>query len=473
MARRVSGVPKLREVIFHMMRSLFAGVQGLRAHQMRMDVIGNNIANVNTTGFKASRVNFSDAFNQTLAGAAAPGVNRGGINPRQIGLGVNVASIDTIVTDGSTQLTGKATDMAIAGNGFFVLREGGRYAYTRDGAFDFDSQGYLVNPSTGQRVQGWMPTNGKFPTLDVSTISDIQMPVADSVLAKATSLVTFDQSLNALAGNYQMSTPPVTVPPTPSTPIPSHSTAYTVIDSLGKEHSITLNFYKVADNTWDVEALDGTTQLTVAGPTYTNALADTTTPMTGMARISFNPDGSLMDPDADPTTAMDISIGVTGYVPGGGANNMDFNMDFNKVIQPAIKGAGGASSVRSLKADGYATGALTGFSVDAKGVVTGYYSNNESREVAQIALANFFNPGGLMKEGANNYVESPNSGMALIGSAGESGRGLIAPSSLEMSNVDLSAEFTNMIITQRGFQANSKIITTSDEMLQEIVNLKR
>ncbi|MDB4897889.1 MAG: flagellar hook-basal body protein [Firmicutes bacterium] len=453
-----------------MMRSLFAGVQGLRAHQMRMDVIGNNIANVNTTGFKASRVNFSDAFNQTMAGAAAPGVDRGGINARQIGLGVNVASIDTIMSDGSMELTGKATDMAIAGNGFFVMRDGGRYAYTRAGAFDFDAQGYLVNPSTGQRVQGWMPTNGKFPTPDVSTLSDIQLPVADSILAKATSLVTFDQSLNALAPANQ-TTP--AVPPAVGTPIPNHTTAYTVIDSLGKEHSITLNFYKVADNTWDVEALDGATQLTIAGPTYTNAAADPTPPMAGMARISFNPDGSLMDPDGVATTPMDIKIGVTGYVPGGGASTMDFNMDFNKVIQPAIKGVGGASAVRSLKADGYQTGALTGFSVDAKGVVTGYYSNNEQRQVAQVALANFFNPGGLMKEGANNYVESPNSGLALIGSAGESGRGLIAPSSLEMSNVDLSAEFTNMIITQRGFQANSKIITTSDEMLQEIVGLKR
>jgi flagellar hook protein FlgE len=451
-----------------MMRSLFAGVQGLRAHQIRMDVIGNNIANVNTTGFKASRVNFSEAYSQTLAGAAGPGTERGGINPKQVGLGVNVSSIDTIMTDGSMQLTGKNTDMAISGNGFFVLRDGGQYVYTRAGAFDFDSQGYLVNPATGQRVQGWTPQNGAFPTRDISTMGDIQLPVADSVLAQQTSKIGMDQSLNALA--------PIASEDASGNPVPNYTTAATVIDSLGTEHSITLEFYKMGDNLWNAVAKDGSTVLTLAGPTYTTALpVDANAPSpapAGAVAIQFNPDGSLMDDDDDPTTPLDVTLKVTGYAPGGGAQTMDFDIDFNKIIQPALKGTT-ASTVRMLEYDGYPTGALTGISVDAKGYVTGYYSNGQYREVAQVALANFFNPGGLTKDANNNWKESPNSGFALIGSAGEAGRGLIAPSTLEMSNVDISAEFTNMIITQRGFQANSRIITTSDEMLQEVVNLKR
>lgn len=192
--------------------------------------------------------------------------------------------------------------------------------------------------------------------------------------------------------------------------------------------------------------------------------------------IQFNPDGSLMDPDLTDTEPANIVMKVTGYDPGGGADLMDFDLDFNRVIQPAIKGTGttiAPSTLAMSDQDGYAAGALIGIDVDAAGVVHGVYSNNQSREVAQVALANFFNPGGLTKEGANNWSESANSGMALIGAAGEAGRGLIAPSTLEMSNVDIAAEFTNMIVTQRGFQANSKIITTSDEMLQEVVNLKR
>ncbi len=431
-----------------MMRSLFAGVQGLRAHQVRMDVIGNNIANVNTIAFKASRVNFADMYSQTIRGAASPTGSRGGINPTQVGLGVGISSIDVIQTEGSMQVTGKATDLAISGSGFFVLRDGSRYVYTRAGAFDFDSEGYLVNPATGQRVQGWLPDgSGNFPTRDVSTMTDIQLPVADSVLASPTSTVVFDQSLNAAA-------PVGTV----------HETAFTVIDSLGTEHTITLQVEKVADNVWQLTAVDNTQT-----PPQPLTLTD---PYGGpVAGLQFNSDGSLVDPDGDPTTP--VVVQVTGYAPQGGAAVMDFGLDFTRVMQPALPEADAISTLRMLDYDGYPTGSLTNISVDPRGVITGYYTNGQYREVAQVALANFFNPGGLVKTADNNWMVSPNSGHALIGQAGEAGRGLIAPSTLEMSNVDIAAEFTNMIVTQRGFQANSRIITTTDELLQEVVNLKR
>jgi flagellar hook protein FlgE len=454
-----------------MMRALFAGVQGLRAHQTRMDVIGNNIANVNTTAFKASRVNFAEMYNQTLGGATSPSAARGGTNPRQVGLGVGVSSIETIMDEGSMQLTGKATDMAISGNGFFVLRDGGKYAYTRAGNFDFDAQGFLVNPATGQRVQGWMPdkTTGQFPTRELANMTDIQLPVADSVLASATTTVDFDQSLNANA-------------PVWASGQPTHTTAMTVIDSLGQEHTITLNLFKTDNNTWNVEARDANgAALTLGGLTYSTPAPGTTAyvaPPAGQVQLQFNTDGSLHDNDADPATAFPMV--TLSYVPGGGATPMDgtagnlppIKLDMTKLIQPAIAGAT-TSTMRALSYDGYPTGALDRIAIDNQGVVTGYYTNGQYREVGQIALANFFNPAGLLKDGNNNWIESPNSGLALVGAAGESGRGVIASNNLEMSNVDISQEFTNMIVTQRGFQANSRIITTSDEMLQEVVNLKR
>jgi flagellar hook protein FlgE len=454
------------------MRALLSAVQGLRAHQVRMDVIGNNIANVNTTGFKASRVTFSDAFSESMSGATSPGNLRGGTNGKQIGMGVNVASIDTVMDNGSLQSTGKNTDMAIAGNGFFVLRDAGKFVYTRAGNFDLDAQGFLVNPTSGQRVQGWLPTNGVFPSPDVANATDIVLPVGTNDLAMATTKVTFDQSLNANAAYA-------------TGPSPTHTTAFSIIDSLGKPHTLTLNAYKVADNAWDLEVSDPTAApgnlLTMAGPVYTppiGAVAGTHgATATKTVRVQFNPDGSLMDNDANPLTPFNLQL---NYAPGGGASPMDgtpgnlapVTIDLNKVIQPAIPGST-TSTFSASDYDGHATGALNNIAVDGRGVITGFYTNGQSRPLAQVAIANFTNAAGLMKEGGSNWVESPNSGHALVGAAMESGRGAIVSNNLEMSNVDISTEFTNMIMTQRGFQANSRIITVSDEMLQDVVNLKR
>ena len=434
-----------------MMRAMAAGVQGMRAHQVRMDVIGNNIANVNTTAFKASRVMFAEMYNQTMQGATSPGTARGGVNPKQVGLGVGVAAIETIQEPGNLQATGKATDLAISGNGFFVMRDGGRYVYTRAGNFDFDSDGFLVNPSTGQRVQGWMPdeTTNAFPTQDIANLTDIQLPVADAVLAKQTSRVNFDQSLNAAA------------------PIGTeHTAAGTVLDSLGNEHVISLTLTKTATNTWSVSAA-------VTGATATLAATGSLDYGGGVTDLQFDGSGQLVDATGAITNdPFQMDVTLTGF--GNGATDpQTVALDFGSVIQPAFKDAADPSTLRALDYDGYPSGALDRIYVDNRGVVTGYYTNGQYREVAQVAVANFFNPAGLLKDANNNWIESPNSGWALIGAAGESGRGVIASNNLEMSNVDISQEFTNMIVTQRGFQANSRIITTADEMLQEVVNLKR
>lgn len=440
-----------------MMRSLFAGVQGLRAHQVRMDVIGNNIANVNTVAFKASRANFADMYSQTLSGGSRATGSAGGTSPRQVGLGVDVSTIDVIQTQGSLQLTGKVTDMGIEGRGFFVLREGGRYVYSRAGGFDLDAEGNMVNPATGQRVQGWLPdSSGTFPARDSANMTNLRIPLSEGQLAQATTLVTFAQALNANA---------VTTAPGSST-----QTAATVIDSLGKEHTINLTFTKAANNAWDITATSPA-GAPIAVPNLYGAATIAPAPGAGVGRIQFGPDGSLMDDDANAATPFRLNM---SYTPSNGASTVNFALDLTDVIQPAFTSTDAtASTVKAVEFNGYPSGTLTNMNIDSRGVITGFYSNGSYREIGQVAVAAFANPGGLVKEGNNNWSESVNSGIAVIGAAGEGGRGDIAASSLEMSNVDLTAEFTSMIVTQRGFQANSRIITTTDEMLQEVVNLKR
>lgn len=430
-----------------MLRALYSSVQGLRAHQVKMDVIGNNIANVNTTAFKSSRVNFFDMYSQTLSGAAAPTASRGGLNSKQVGLGVGIASIDTLMSEGSLQLTGQETDMAISGDGFFVLKDGGKHVYTRAGNFGFDAEGYLVSRSTGQRVQGWVPnpTTGLFPSRDASTMTDVRLQ-GDVSLARATTRVAFDQALNASA-------------PTGTT----KTTAFVAYDSLGNEHAITLTFTKAAANRWTVAVSP------VNGSTFTGPGGSA--PYSAATELHFNADGSLVDNDANANTPLTMSL--TNWAPGTGANPLNITIDFSEVVQPALATPTTESSIRALEGDGHPPGAIEKLTIDARGVITVAYSNGELREAGQVALANFRNPAGLVKEAGNNWGESTNSGMALIGQAGEAGRGAVTSNHLEMSNVDISEEFTNMIVTQRGFQANSRIITTSDELLQEVVNLKR
>ncbi len=473
-----------------MMRSMFAGVTGLRSHQVRMDVIGNNIANVNTTAFKASRANFKELFTQTMRGAAAPQGGRGGTNPMQIGLGVGLAGVDVIQTPGSLQPTGNNTDLAIQGDGYFVVGDGAQQFYTRDGAFNWDSGGYLTTAS-GLRVKGWMAVAGALPDPRPATLQDIQVLVGSSLSPKATSQAGFRNNLNADAAiGTQV------------------ARTMTIYDSLGRPRTVTMTFTKTAANTWDWSAvvqilgedvgpgngtlgpyalandavindstlkvyvngtqravtLDGTPspdEVTFTGgpaPTGTDRITADYTMTAGTGTITFNPDGTL-------------NTGGTGsltFNPKGATSPQTVGLDFTRLTQFAD-----ASTVDLLTQDGYAPGTLATVSIDTTGTITGAYTNGLNQVLAQVALANFDNPAGLIRTAENMYLTSNNSGQPKVGESGTGGRGTVAPGSLEMSNVDLSQEFTNMIITQRGFQANSRVITTSDEMLQELANLKR
>uniref|UniRef100_A0A7V4DH37 Flagellar hook protein FlgE n=1 Tax=Candidatus Caldatribacterium californiense TaxID=1454726 RepID=A0A7V4DH37_9BACT len=405
-----------------MMRSLFSGVSGLKNHQTRMDVIGNNIANVNTVAFKASRVTFEDILSQTIEGARSPQAGgAGGVNPKQVGLGVRIGSIDTLFTQGGLQTTDNPTDFAIQGDGFFVVSDGRQVYYTRDGAFKLSADGALVN-SSGLRVQGWLAdANGIIDT--TKALQDIFIPVGAQMKPKATENITFEGNLNANAAEGA-----------------TWVTSAQVYDSLGNVHTLTVTFTKTANpNEWTWEAtLDGGG----AG---------------GSGTITFGTDGL-------------VASGGTGTatftIPG--ANALNLAIDFSALTQ-----FGGNPSAYISFQDGYEAGSLDMVTTDSNGVITGIFTNGQSKPLAQIALATFPNPGGLLKQGGNLYQISNNSGLPSIGPANSGGRGSIAVGALEMSNVDLAQEFTNMIVTQRGFQANSRVITTSDEMLQDLINIKR
>lgn len=410
-----------------MMRSMFAGVSGLRNHQVRMDVIGNNIANVNTVGYKTSRVTFADALSQTLRGATAPQGNRGGINPQQVGLGVTLSSIDVLHTPGNLQTTGVNTDLAIQGNGFFILGDGPQRYYTRAGNFNMDTSGRLVY-SNGLQLLGWMAdSNGTIVTGGEPT--GITLPIGTTIDPRATSELNLTGNLNSSAAVGETFTRNIQV-----------------YDSLGNPHTIQIVFTKTAVGQWSWEAQDST------GNPIPPA-----TPATGT--LTFDSTGHL-------------TAGSPGLIPnwstGTGADDLNITIDFSAITQLHAD-----ESTMAYQQNGYRMGYLDSYRIDSSGTVIGIFTNGLTKNVAQIAIATFTNPAGLEKLGETMFRTSSNSGEAQINISGVGGAGRITPGALEMSNVDLSQEFTDMIVTQRGFQANSRIITTSDEMLQELVNLKR
>ena len=416
-----------------MMRSLFAAVSGLKTHQQRMDVIGNNIANVNTVGFKRSRVNFQDLLNQTIRGASRPVAGgRGGTNPMQVGLGVSLGSIDLIMDGSSLQDTGKATDLGIEGDGFFILSDGGRTYYTRVGTFDFGEDGSLVSLLNGMRVQGWMPDNP-------DTLTDIRININESESAKATTKMVIGGNLDSRVPIYDDTNPD-------QTPKSRVLLRHTVYDSKGQEYIVTIELTKNDENkwTWELVTVEDSAGRDIGAGTQTGV-------------INFNNDGTYQGVDNN----------TISFEPVG-SDQVNITLDFSKLTQ---YGSDHDAAVESQ--DGYKSGVLDSYTIDQNGNIIGVFSNGVTRILGQIALARFANPAGLLKEGNSLYSIASNSGSPLVGTANSGGFGSIKPGSLEMSNVDLSTEFTDMIITQRGFQANSRVITASDEMLQELVNLKR
>lgn len=409
-----------------MMRSMSLAISALRNHQIYMDVVSSNISNVNTTGFKGSRISFQELLNQTIRGSSAPRGGVGGLNPIQIGLGMALGGIDTIFTQGSLQDTGKLTDLAIQGDGFFVLDSGEGFYYSRDGNLDVGLDGALLNVATGYTVSGWEADDaGQIDT--AQPLGKITIPFGQTTArATAASQLRGNVDAEAAVGDTTNAT-------------------LGVYDSLGVLHNIEVVFTKTGPNQWSWNY--NTTDSSIGGitPAGTN--------------IAFNSDGSFDTTNPTPTLAITYA---------NGADPATVTLDMSKLTQ--LMGQG---SVNQASQDGLPPGDLSTFTVGTTGEVVGIFSNGLNRKLGQIAMATFLNPGGLMKKGQSLFASSANSGVAQVGLPGNDGRGQISGGYLEMSNVELAQQFTSMIVAQRGFQANSRVITTSDEMLQELVNLKR
>jgi flagellar hook protein FlgE len=412
-----------------MLRSLFSAISGLQAHQTKMDVTGNNIANVNTVGYKSQTTVFEDTLSQMLRNGSAPTATTAGTNPAQIGLGTKVAEIATNFSQGSTQSTGRSTDFLISGDGFFVTKSGSQQLYTRAGSFDVDGSGRLVTPD-GNILQGWMAVNGTITAN--GPLQDLSIPAGKTLPPVATTKGAVTGNLSADAAD--------------GTAVQKQVTMY---DPLGNAHQISYVFTNTSGttpNSWSVTAKDenGNTL-----PTTPSSITWNTT-TSKFAPASFSVDPSSLSPTA---TWNPIPVDLGGATQYGGQDSL--------AATTPVSGAGSA------------LGTLESFSLGSDGTITGVFSNGLRQAIGQLALASFANPNGLIKAGNSSFEVGDNSGTPQIGLAGSGGRGTLQAGALEMSNVDLAQEFTGLIIAQRGFQANSKVITTSDQILNDLVNMKQ
>ena len=542
-----------------LINSLFSGVSGLRNHQAMMDVISNNIANVNTIGYKGSRVTFSDTFNKVIRYGSNPTETGGGTNTFQIGLGMKLNSVDRNWTQGTFEGTGKTTDLALQGKGLFVLENNGEKFYSRAGAFIFDADGRLVNSSNGAIVQGKVAndegtvppgnylediiinSNLRLPAVATSDISwggnldssssltrseeylqtgnlnsallvgdsvtdsntiydengneysfevtytktaadtfDMTYQLLDSagaaVVGPTTQAVTFDPATGEMLTIGGAAAAPVAItnlglgvnfnfdPTTVTQTANSNSLAsnvddnrdptivtgsVTIFDSLGSAHTLTLKFTKTSNNNWNWTTTVPSASGTLSGNSGT---------------ISFNPDGSI--------NAISPNPPVVTFTPTGGAASQNITLSLGDNFA-GVTQTSSSSVVSALTQDGSSAASLSNINIDQYGYIVGVFSNGQSRQLAQILVATFPNLNGMISVGDNMFTISANTGDPLIGAPGETTGTTIQSGALEQSNVDLSEEFTRMIVSQRGFQASARIVTVSDTLLQEITNLVR
>jgi len=402
-------------------------LSGLDAASEDLSVISNNLANLNTDGYKNETVSFKDLLYQDY-GASGAG------SPIQIGTGVAVEGTATNFGDGTVSSTGVSTNMAISGNGFFVTEKNGVTQYTRAGNFTTNSSGQLTTPD-GQLVLGYPAVDGAISLS--SAAGPLNLGEGVSSPASATNAFSLVTNLNADAqvGN-------------------SFSTPLTVYDSLGDQHTLTFTFTKTATNSWSYAITLPGADTGAASPT--NVASGT---------LSFDENGNLTSPGS-----AIAGIAVSGLANGAGTLNLTWN----------LSGTGGSSDLTQLAAasstsatnqNGHASGTLQSFSVDSDGVVNGMFSNQQTMTLGQVALATFANEQGLERVGDNGYVATAASGDPTVGVAGSGGRGSITGGAVELSNVDVAAEFTNMIIAQRGYEANAKVVTTFDTLSQDTLSM--
>lgn len=417
---------------------MFTSISALSLHQKYLDVVANNLANANTTGYKSNRVLFQDQFSQMLTPGSAPTATQGGVNATQIGLGVRLGYVSGNFTQGTLQNTGRNMDLGIQGDGFFVYGQDAARRYSREGSMSLDADGFLVNSATGLRAQGWtVGANGIDTNLPVD---DIQIDT-DKTVARATANVLLGGNLSATTATNG-----------------TVSVSMGAYDSLGALQTASIKFTRTAANplVWDWAIVDPATGL----PDPTKGV--------GAGTITFDANGQF-----DTTLAANPVVTTPIQIPGsaGSANGglVDLTLDFSKMTM-----LNSATSATVTSQDGLPSGTVSDVYISPNdGAVSLVYSNGMVEQIGQVALARFTNPTGLVRAEGTAFLAGLNSGEPQIGAAMTGGRGSIASGYLEASNVDMAQEFTNMILAQRGFQASSRVITTSDEILQELVNLKR
>ncbi len=424
--------------------TMYVGLSGMKANEHAMGVVGNNLANMNTIGFKASRATFADMLSQTLLGVAGP---------YQVGQGVGIVGTQRLNTQGAFLTTGVTSDLAIGGNGFFIVRDtsGGQsqQLYTRAGQFQLDADGYLTTLQ-GLRLQGYgVDANGTLSTrLGDLKIGDTTAP------PKATGTIQLHLNLDAATavaqGNFDPAAPQATA---------SYSTTVTVYDSKGNAHQVDVYFVKTDQGKWEWHAL-------ASGDDIQGGTAGQATEIAS-GTLEFNEDGLLQSVTSN-----------GGDVQFAGAAPQTLSFDFGSAIADGgdgsgTSGFGAPSAVNFLDQDGYAAGQLQTIDIDPDGTIRGTYSNGQVLTLGQVALANFTNPTDLDARGNNLFAATPDSGAPLVGAPGTGGLGTVHSGMLEQSNVDLTNEFATMIVAQRGYQAASRTIVTADQLLAETVNLKR
>lgn len=434
-------------------RSLSTGASSLRANQQRFDVISNNLANLNTIGYKSNRANFEEEFSQILKYGNSPsgeGSGTGGVDPMQIGLGVRVGSIQQDMSQGNLETTNRPLDMALQGDGFFVYNLNGTEMYSRAGSINRDQNGFLVDSTTGAYLQGFnVQTDSNGRILKEASGKNILEGTKNSIQIPESIISTPRQTQNVrLTGNLNSSNEDGF----------QKRTSITIYDSVGSAHELRFNFTKDT----------GASTYTLTADIDGNALATNET-------VTFNPDGTLQSPLNLVLNASDINT-----VLGNQAfdettpTNININLADSNNLTAGITNFSAPNTATFIEQDGYKTGSLLGLSVDDNGQLWGAFSNGQSELLGQVVVAKFNNMEGLMRNGSNMYTLSPNSGLPNIGTAGDIFPGTrISGNSLEMSNVDMTSQFVDMISTQRAFEAASRTITLSDQLLSETTNLKR
>ncbi len=407
--------------------SFYSSLSGLSANSGMLGVIGNNLSNLNTIGYKGSSSSFQDLFNASLGSNGTSGNG----NPMQVGLGTQLGAISQNFGQGSFQSTGNVTDMAVSGQGVFMLqRSDGSQVYSRAGNFIVDRNGFLVNPN-GDQVLGWNRVGNVLSTSGVVVPIQINSGTVSAPTATTTLTTTTNLNANAATGD-------------------TFSTPVQVYDSLGAAHTVLVTYTKnAAARTWDL------------------AYSSDATSVTGPAQAIFDAAGVLTTPAADGT------ITVTGWTNGATSPQAIAWDIFDAGGTASITGYAASSATSATTQDGAAAGTVRSIVVDQNGIITGNFTNGQTIQLAQIGLATFPNMNGLSKEGNNSWSQTLASGAPNIGAADQGGRGKVLGGQLELSNVDTATEFTQLIVAQRGYQANSRIVTTADTLLQEVLNMVR